>query len=292
MRFSVVIVTHNRADLVPRAIRSVLEQQGADFELIVVDDGSDDDTLTVLGAIGDARLRVVRRPNGGPSAARNSGVDAASGDWIAVLDDDDVALPGWLAGFGELADPGVAIVCCAVEFRTPDGQLLETRRPSPGLVYNGRTALFDSGTFAVRTELLRAISSYDERLTCSEHLELGMRLVAALPARGEEISSTQRALVRQERRPAGARPIARPSALYHGTRVLLETHRERLARIPSALAAFNSVLGVNAARLGLWSEARSALLISLRSEPRRLHHWLRFGLACIPPIGRYVWRGS
>jgi GT2 family glycosyltransferase len=292
VRFSVVIATHNRAQVVPRAIRSVLDQRGVDLELVVVDDDSDDDTQTVLRQLGDSRLRVIRQHAGGPSAARNTGAKAASGDWITFLDDDDVALPGWLEGFAELIDPGVGVVCCAVEFRTPDGVLVETRRPLPTSLHDERTALFDAGTFAVRTELLRGVGGYDERLRCSEHLELGIRLATALGQRGETIAHTDRPFVQQERRPAGERPIANPVALYEGTRILIATHRERMGRIPSARAAFNSVLGVNAARLGRWDEARSALLVSVRAEPQHLRHWLRFGVACIPPLGRRIWRIS
>jgi glycosyltransferase involved in cell wall biosynthesis len=86
---SVVIPTYNRAHCVGEAIDSVLAQSYKDFELLVVDDGSNDDTQQVLDSYG-SHLTVIRRPNGGASAARNSGIRAAKGEWIAFLDSDDI----------------------------------------------------------------------------------------------------------------------------------------------------------------------------------------------------------
>jgi glycosyltransferase involved in cell wall biosynthesis len=89
---SVVIPTYNRADLLPRAIASALEQTRAPDEVIVVDDGSTDDTAAGCRAWAD-RIRYLSVPNGGVSAARNAGIASARGAWIALLDSDDVWEP-------------------------------------------------------------------------------------------------------------------------------------------------------------------------------------------------------
>lgn len=95
-RVSVVIPTYNRAAYLAQAIDSMRGQLESDDELIVVDDGSTDDTADVLARY-DGRIRVVRTPNGGLGAARNVGIATATGDWIAFHDSDDVARPGRLA---------------------------------------------------------------------------------------------------------------------------------------------------------------------------------------------------
>ncbi len=96
-RISVVIPTHNRAELLPRAIASVLDQTYQRFELIVVDDGSTDATAEVVAAFEDPRLRYVRRQEaGGAPVARNLGVASARTDLIAFLDDDDRLEPEFL----------------------------------------------------------------------------------------------------------------------------------------------------------------------------------------------------
>jgi len=89
MRTSVVIPSYNYAHLVGEAIRSVQEQTVDDLEIIVIDDGSTDDTQDVLAAIDDPRLIVRRTPNGGVAAARNTALEMARGEFIAYLDADD-----------------------------------------------------------------------------------------------------------------------------------------------------------------------------------------------------------
>jgi glycosyltransferase involved in cell wall biosynthesis len=88
---SAVIPAYNAEPFIGEAIQSVLAQTFEVSEIIVVDDGSSDNTSEV--ARGFARTRVIRRPNGGPGAARNTGINAASGNWIAFLDSDDLWLP-------------------------------------------------------------------------------------------------------------------------------------------------------------------------------------------------------
>lgn len=94
---SVILPCYNRQDTIRASINSVLTQSCADFELIVVDDGSNQDIKSVLDTITDPRLRYIRRArNGGAAAARNTGVAAARGQFIAFQDSDDLWLPGKL----------------------------------------------------------------------------------------------------------------------------------------------------------------------------------------------------
>jgi glycosyltransferase involved in cell wall biosynthesis len=233
---------------------------------------------------------AVRRDNGGLSAARNSGISAASGQWITFLDDDDIALPGWLSAFVDLADDDAGLVCCSAEYCAPDGSRISVARPIPmGSLFEQRTGLLLAGTFAVRAELLRVIGGYDDRLTCSHQTELGLRLIPALRQRGLGIRNTDRVLVRIEHRHPWNRPLSSPRALYEGTRILLTTHHDKVSRDAHGRAVLNGVLGVSAARLEQWSSARSALLTSALAEPLNVRRWLRLAAACCPPVGRRVW---
>src|SRR6267378_3691627 len=91
---SIVLPVYNRERMLKRAIESCLAQDFADFELIVVDDGSTDRSVSVAEAYRDPRISVVRHPvNRGVGPARNTGVDAAGGEWIVCLDSDDELLP-------------------------------------------------------------------------------------------------------------------------------------------------------------------------------------------------------
>src|SRR5579862_9064675 len=88
-KVSVVIPTYNRADKVGNAIKSVLAQTVHDLEVIVVDDGSSDDTEKVLAKEFGDRVRYYVQANQGASVARNRGIEEARGEWIAFLDSDD-----------------------------------------------------------------------------------------------------------------------------------------------------------------------------------------------------------
>ncbi|ERL56209.1 glycosyltransferase family 2 protein [Psychrobacter aquaticus] len=87
--FSVVIPLYNKEKYILRAVESVLSQNFADFELIIVDDGSVDDSLEVIKSISDSRVRIIQQTNQGVGSARNKGMAEAKYDWIALLDADD-----------------------------------------------------------------------------------------------------------------------------------------------------------------------------------------------------------
>lgn len=104
MKISVIIPSYNRAHLLPRAIKSVLAQSYQDWELVVVDDGSIDDTASVMQEFIDPRVTYLKlEKNEGVSAARNRGVAIATGEWVSFLDSDDAYLPDALATITEEA---------------------------------------------------------------------------------------------------------------------------------------------------------------------------------------------
>lgn len=94
---SVVIPTYERAGTIERSVASVLRDTDVEVEVLVVDDGSTDDTVSRLARLGDARVRVLERPHEGIAAARNAGVAAATAQFVAFHDSDDEALPGRLS---------------------------------------------------------------------------------------------------------------------------------------------------------------------------------------------------
>ena len=91
--FSVIVPLYNKRPYIRRAVESVLGQEFQDFELIVIDDGSTDSGADELSDITDSRYRSIRQANQGVGAARNSGLSAARGHWVAFLDADDMWLP-------------------------------------------------------------------------------------------------------------------------------------------------------------------------------------------------------
>ena len=102
--FSVIIPTYNRADILPIAIASVINQKYQDWELIVVDDGSTDNTKEVVEGIDDSRVKYLYQQNAERSAARNNGVDHSQGKYICFLDSDDQFAKNHLEGLFRAID--------------------------------------------------------------------------------------------------------------------------------------------------------------------------------------------
>src|SRR5687767_3103747 len=97
--FSIIVPTHNRASLIHTPIESVLRQTFSDWELIMVDDGSTDNTKQVIASYTDPRIRYIHQQDLERSAARNNGIAQAKGQYICFLDDDDYYFPEHLASF-------------------------------------------------------------------------------------------------------------------------------------------------------------------------------------------------
>ena len=126
-RFSVIIPAYNSAATLAKAVESVIEQAWPAHEIIVIDDGSTDNTLQVIRQFGD-RIRPIQQPNSGVSVARNRGADAATGDWLAFLDADDWYYPDRLRWHAEWItnDPGLDFLTGDYEYRSEDGSLTAT----------------------------------------------------------------------------------------------------------------------------------------------------------------------
>ncbi len=121
-RFSIIIPSFNAARFITRAIDSALSQTWSAHEILVVDDGSTDATAEIVGKYG-YRVRYLRQGNAGVSAARNSGAQAASGDWLAFLDADDWYYPDRLRLHAEwiARDPSLDFLTGDYDYQRPDG---------------------------------------------------------------------------------------------------------------------------------------------------------------------------
>jgi hypothetical protein len=289
---SVVVPTFDHAGLLPDVVGRVLAQDGADLELVVVDDGSTDDTAAVLASLADERLVVVHRPNGGISAARNSGIAAARGRYVLFLDDDDRPHPTWAARLLAATETSPAVVCCGARIVDEAGREQSVRRPAPlGPAFADVTGLFLGGTFVVRADVLAEVGGFLEGLQCSHATELALRLTSWCAAHGEAVVVIDEPLVDIVRRPPGERPEASAAKLLAGTELLLAHHEAALRRAPSTLADYHGVAGVAAARLGDGPAARRHLARALRTDPspRRA---LRAVASVVPPVRRRLWGTS
>jgi glycosyltransferase involved in cell wall biosynthesis len=184
---SVVLPTYNRAPLLGRAIRSVLGQTYADFEVIVVDDGSTDGTAGVVAAFGDPRVSYVRLArNSGASAARNAGIRVARGKFLAFQDSDDEWLPAKLQkqmSVFERGPGGLGVVYSDMQRVWDDGTTSYFAAPDvlPGRLLGTSVWFYqvcDLGvqSTVIRREWLDAAGHFNEALPALEDLEMFIRL--------------------------------------------------------------------------------------------------------------------
>ena len=122
---------YNQQRFVRQAINSILQQIGVDFELIIVDDGSTDDSLAIVKSIADDRMRVTSQPNRGYGAATNTGIELAQGRYIARMDSDDIAQPHRLAKQASFLDKHQEFVMVGTKGNTATPRGKQTRISLP-----------------------------------------------------------------------------------------------------------------------------------------------------------------
>src|SRR5688572_6603202 len=191
---SVVIPTFNYGGFVGRAVDSVLAQTHAPLECVVVDDGSTDDTPTVLARYG-SRIRVIRQENRGLSAARNAGVREARGAYVALLDADDFWRPNKVEKQVALmqSTPGLGAVGCGAEYVNRDGSHRSFQHfedppsevgPRLRAIATRRYWVGSSGSGAlVPRRAFDEVGLFDENLRAAEDWDMWLRIAARFAIR-------------------------------------------------------------------------------------------------------------
>lgn len=185
---SILVPTRDRAPRVVRTVRSALAQEGQAVEVVVVDDGSTDGTAEVLNDISGS-VRVVRHETpAGVARARNAGIEAARGEWVAFLDDDDLWSPLKVARQLEVATGAGAswVYGDVITVDREQGSFLE--RAAPGeevldLLLRGDDVPAGASNVMARTDVVRSVGGFDERLAHLADRDLWIRLaVRSRPA--------------------------------------------------------------------------------------------------------------
>lgn len=178
--FSVIIAAYQAADTIGDAVRSALAQTAPPHEVIVCDDGSTDETAAVVAGIPDVVL--VRKENGGPASARNAAAAAATGDFVVVLDADDLYLPDRLRLLGELGAERPDLDVLATDAYVDIGGRTTGRfnELNPFPVHDQRVAMLERCFVfapAIRRTRLAAVGGFDETLRTSDDWECLIRVL-------------------------------------------------------------------------------------------------------------------
>lgn len=182
--YSIIIPLYNKADRIARTIDSVLLQSVKDFEVVVVDDGSKDGSADVVKRYQDARIRYVRKENGGVSSARNRGFAEARGEWLLFLDADDQLSPDALATFEEMRRrfPKYRILIAGLHNHRDEKhqvndhmQFFTSRHPYRSLWFNRFYPR--PGNTVTHRSLIYEYGGFDERISFYEDFEFYFRML-------------------------------------------------------------------------------------------------------------------
>ncbi len=182
---SVVIPTYNSITYLPKTIESVLNQTFTDFEVIIIDDGSSDNTQEWISNLEDPRIKTVVQTNQGVAVARNTGIAAASGDYIAFLDSDDLWKPTKLEKQVQCleANPGIGLVNTWIENIDKQGNYLATV-PAPeaeGNVWNQiieENLVLCGSVPMIRRCCFESVGEFDSNLLSAEDWDMWIRIAA------------------------------------------------------------------------------------------------------------------
>jgi glycosyltransferase involved in cell wall biosynthesis len=189
---SVIMASYNASEFIGLAIKSILEQTFSEFELIIVDDGSTDNSLEIITGYAeqDSRIRVIHAAHGGASQARNIGIEAAQYPWIAIMDADDIALPDRLEKQICLAESNPKVVAwgAAVHHISSQGKVLsisclgpETEAEFDRMRQEGHVVNLNHPTALLKKEVVLEVGSYDPAFTSAEDLDLLDRMASHGP---------------------------------------------------------------------------------------------------------------
>jgi ubiquinone/menaquinone biosynthesis C-methylase UbiE len=179
-RVSIVLPTYNHIAFLPLAIDGILSQTFNDFELIIVNDGSTDDTKTYLATLTDSRIKIIQRENGGLPSALNKGFELATGKYFTWTSADNVTAPTWLEKLVATLDAApetVGFVCSGYAEIDVNGRLLGFRRGQK--IEYDRMVACNAGiaSFMYRASIAEQVGEYDITLTGAEDWDMWLRIL-------------------------------------------------------------------------------------------------------------------
>ncbi|MBF8964223.1 glycosyltransferase family 2 protein [Pontibacter sp. FD36] len=222
--FSIITPTFNRADLLPKMIESVKGQTFTDWELIIVDDGSTENSPTIVDEYqSDARIRFIQKDNTGAAHSRNVGAESATGDFLTFLDSDDEVKDSWLMSVSEKVEKDTGLISVGAIRKFPNGSIVLERPYSLKLFSKEFFVKFTAGSLFVRRKIFQAVKGYDTALHSNHHTDLGYRLMMYWKENPFKISNLDECLI-QINVHEGARIRTNWQKVSSGTLAFTEKH--------------------------------------------------------------------
>jgi glycosyltransferase involved in cell wall biosynthesis len=274
---SIIIPTYNRAHFIANAIQSIIHQTYQEWELIIVNDGSTDNTEDVVNPyLKDKRIRYFKKENTGAAHSRNVGVLLAKHKWISFLDSDDEAKPNWLLTISSfMYDENVAMICNGCEYLDENKVIIKKSLPESSPIFrNVKFKMTNGGSFTVRKSLFLQIKGYVDTLQSNQHTELSYRLIPCII--NQSIVSINECLIIINIH-KGDRIRTNWNAVYNGTKYLIKNHYNLIKHDTTRISDYYAICANAAFRL---YKSKSKVLYyqyqSIRYRPFYVKGYLRF----------------
>lgn len=287
---SIIVTTYNRADLLPRAIESILNQTYKDFELIIVDDGSMDNTEKVMKEFQekDSRIKYVYQENKGWASALNKGLSFAQGEYVAFLDSDDEWLPGKLEKQIEVFKNNLSVglvTCWAFRifenrkkkklFKTYKGTI-EKKNWCCFFKTNG---IISFSTIIMKRKVFDTIGSFDIKLKAAVDLDFYIRILNKF-----DIYFLSIPLVNYYESQESLSKKNFWTKWTSDLEYLLQKHQDSIGRCIHLKFYFLKTLGTCYLLDGDYSKARKCFFESVKIKPLRLRIYFQYFLSFSPKI--------
>jgi glycosyltransferase involved in cell wall biosynthesis len=280
--FSVIIPTYNRPDSLLKMLGYIGNQKFEQFEIIIVDDSSTDNTK-IVAQVGDPRIQYFYRGKRlGVSSARNFGAQHATGNYFAFIDDDDKVTNNWLQDFYNLLNGSnyPELAYCAMARIDKSEHVNRTIYPADGKFFE----LVIPGAFILSKELFSKVGGYDKRFNFGENTELFFRINALNPQR----VFTNAVNFYYKQSIAGLSQHLENK--IEANKLYLIKHADMFKLDKRKKMLCLSIIAVSYLRLGKFKDAREYILCCILEQPLNLKHVSRLLISYLPYVSKFVYK--
>jgi len=287
--FSIIIPSYNRAHVIQNTIEGILKQSFTDFELLIVDDGSTDNTDEIVNSYTDSRIHYKYQNNSGVCSARNTGAQNAIGDYLIFLDSDDFIEREWLEDFYiVLKQSACDVIYCNVKMVYSNGaiKLLDANCPYGVVKENGVKGTDLTGSWVVKKALFFKVGMYDEHIKFGENNELRLRFHSEKITVG--IVSKYNLIYNVSIDGGGKNYINKVNSILY----ILNKHKDYYNQNKNSKKLFLQSAAVAAIRIGDYKKAHTLFRTALFENKLNLKLWLQYLLSSHSYLSRLKWKSG
>lgn len=285
--FTIIIPSFNRSHIIVKTIQAVLDQSFQDWELLIVDDGSTDNTKEILTPIlADKRVKCIYQNNAGVCAARNTGARVAVGNYLIFLDSDDSVENNWLFDFyQEIENKTADIVYCSVKIQNYDNTIEYIDVYNPYGNFKGQGTDL-AGSWAIKKQIFCEVGMYDEVIKFGENNELRLRI----NSRNLNIGLIKKYnLIYFASKDGGSKNYQNKinSILY-----ILDKHKDYYNKNRHIKKLFLQTAAVSAVRIRNIKNAHDLFTMALKESKTDIKLWLQCFFTTSSFLSNFIWPKS